>query len=70
MPPTQWCIMLSGLAIARAVRSHFIVDDALNVMMLTGVPNAPLPIQPDKSNINDNAEVSTMPPYIYICLMR
>ena len=42
------------------VRAHFIVDAALNAMMLTDVLNAPLPIQPDNSN--DNAEVATMPP--------
>ena len=52
--------MLSGKAISRAVRSHFIVDAALNAMMLTDVLNAPLPIEPDKSNSNDNAEVATM----------
>ena len=33
-------------------------------MMLTDVLDAPLPIQPDKSNSNDNAEVPTMPPYM------
>ena len=49
--------MLIGKAI---VRAHFIVDAALNAMMLTDVLNAPLPIQPDNSN--DNAEVATMPP--------
>ena len=52
--------MLSGKAIVRAVRAHFIVDAALNAMMLTDVLNAPLPIEPDKSNRNDNAEVATM----------
>ena len=30
-------------------------------MMLTDVLNAPLPIQPHKSNSNDNAELATMP---------
>ena len=54
--------MLSGKAIARAVRAHFIVDAALNAMMLTDVLDAPLPIQPDKSNSNYNAEEATMPP--------
>ena len=61
MPPTQW-YMLSGKVIARAVRAHFIVDAALSVMMVTDVLNAPLPIQTDKSNSNDNAEVAIMPP--------
>ena len=56
--------MLSGKAIARTVRAHFIVDAALNAMMLTDVINATLPIQPHKSNSNDNAKVATMPPDI------
>ena len=54
--------MLRGKAIVRAVRANFIVDAALNAMMLTDVLSGPLPIQPDKSNNNDNAEVETMPP--------
>ena len=62
MHQTQWCIMLIGKAIARAVRALFIVDAALNAMMLTDVLNDPLPNQPDKSNSNDNAEEATMPP--------
>ena len=49
--------VLIGKAI---VSAHFIVDAALNAMMLTDVLNSPLPIQPDSSN--DNAEVATMPP--------
>ena len=53
---------LSGKVIARAVRAHFVVDADLNAMMITDVLNAPLPIQPDKSNSNDNAEIATMPP--------
>ena len=54
--------MMSGKAITRAVRAPFIVDAALNAMMLTDVLDAPLPIQPDKSNSNDNAEEAPMPP--------
>ncbi len=54
--------MLSRKAIARVVRAHFIVDAALNALMLISVLNAPLPIQPDKSNSNDNAEAATMQP--------
>ena len=57
--------MLSGKAIARAVHAHFIFDAALNAMMHGDVLNAPLPIQPDKSNSNDNAEVATMLPDMY-----
>ena len=60
--PNSVVHMLSGKAIARAVRAPFIVDAALNAMMLTDVLDAPLPIQPDKSNSNYNAEESTMPP--------
>ena len=55
--------MLSGKAVARAVRALFIFDAARNVMMLTDVIKAPVKIQPDTSNSNDNAEVATMPPY-------
>ena len=54
--------VLSGKAIARGVRAHFIVDAALNTMMLTDVLNTPMLIQPDKSNSNDNADIATMPP--------
>ena len=59
--------MLSGKAIARAVRAHFIVDAALNALMLTNVLNAPLPSQHDISNNSDNAplnlaDIATMPP--------
>ncbi len=35
--------ILSGKAIARVVRGHFIVDSALNALMLADVPNVPLP---------------------------
>ena len=38
--------MLSGKAIARAVRGHFIVDAALNALVLHSGFNAPLPCQP------------------------
>ncbi len=55
-------VVLSGKAITRAVRAPFIFDAALNAMMRTDVLDAPLPIQPDKSNSNDNAEEATMPP--------
>jgi hypothetical protein len=39
--------MLSGKAIARAVRGHFIVDAALNALMLADALNVPLPRRPD-----------------------
>ena len=54
--------ILSGKAIARAVRAHFSVDASLNALILTAVLNAPLSIQPDESNSNNNAEVATFPP--------
>ena len=44
--------MLSGKAIARAVRAHFIVDTALNVLILRRVLNAPLPCQESKDDNN------------------
>ena len=46
--------MLSGKAIARAVRAHFIVDAALNAPMLKSFFNVPLPCQPDISDSNGN----------------
>ena len=54
--------ILNGKAIARVVRAHFSVDAALNALILTAVLNAPLSIQPDKSNSNNNADVATVPP--------
>ena len=60
--------MLSGKAISRAVRAHFIVDAALNALMLNGVYNAPLPCQqiPESDGSNDHnpdiTEVGTRPP--------
>ena len=55
--------ILSGKAITRAVRAYsFSVGAVLNALMFTDVLNAPLSIQPDKSNSNNNAEVATMPP--------
>ena len=54
--------MLNGKAIARAVRTHCIVDAALNALMLTNVLNALLQIQPNKSNSNAIVEGATMLP--------
>ena len=54
--------ILNGKAIALVVRAHFSVDAALNALILTAVLDAPLSIQPDKSNSNNNAEVATVPP--------
>ena len=56
--------MLSGKPIARAIRAHFIVDAALNALMLKSVFNAPLP---EKSDGNENedpdmAETVARPP--------
>ena len=45
--------MLSGKAISRALRGHFIVDAALNALMLKSVLNAPLPCQPEVSENED-----------------
>ena len=46
--------MLSGKAIARAIRGHFIVDAVLNAKLLSKVLDAPLPCQPDGSDNNEN----------------
>ena len=43
--------MLSGKAIARAVRGHFIVDAALNALLLHSGFNAPLPCQPIEADV-------------------
>ncbi len=48
--------MLSGKAIARAVRAHFIVDAALNALILKSGFNVPLPCQPDTSASSDNED--------------
>ena len=46
--------MLSGKAIARAVRAHFIVDAALNALILRRVLNAPIPCQPETPESKDD----------------
>ena len=65
-PDIDICLQRSGAyagkAIARTVRAHVIFDAALNVLMLTDVLNSHLPIQPDKSNSNNNTEIATVPP--------
>lgn len=43
--------MLSGKAIARAIRGHFLVDAALNTMLVANAYNIPLPQQRTKSII-------------------
>ena len=52
--------MLSGKAIARAVRGHFIIDAALNALMLHSGFNAPLPCQP-MSYSSDNEAYAEAP---------
>jgi len=49
--------MLSGKAIARAVRGHFIVDAALNALILHCGLNAPLPCQPMSHSSDNEADV-------------
>ncbi len=49
--------MLSGKAIARAVRGHFIVDAALNALILHSGFNAPLPCQPMSHSSDNEADV-------------
>ena len=50
--PTAVVHTLSGNAIARAVRAHFIIDAALNALILRNVLNIPLPCQPKTSECN------------------
>ena len=45
---------LSGKAIARAVRAYFIVNAALNALILRRILNAPLPCQPVTPESNDD----------------
>ncbi len=49
--------MLSGKAIARAVRGHFIIDAALNALILHSGFNAPLPCQPMSHSSDNEADV-------------
>ena len=58
--PSTVIHMLSGKAIARAVRAHFIVDAALNALMLRKVFNVPLPCHTEapESNDSDNDEAA------------
>ena len=60
--PNAVVYTLSWKAIARAVRAHFSVDAALKALILIAVLNAPLSIQHDTSNSNNNGEVATVPP--------
>jgi len=52
--------MLSGKAIARALRVHCIIDAALNTLMLRKVFNVPLPCHTEapESNDSDNDEAA------------
>ena len=43
--------MLSGKVIARTVHAHFIIDGALNALILL---NTPLPCQPETPECNDD----------------
>jgi len=51
--------MLSGKAIARAVRVHFIVDAALYALVLRKLFNVPLPCHTEapENNDSDNDEL-------------
>jgi len=54
--PTAVVHMLSGKAIAQAVHAHFIVDAALNALILRRVLNAPLLCQLETSENNDDTD--------------
>ena len=42
--------MLSGKAVLRAIRGHFLVDGALNTMLASKTFNVPLPIKSTKEH--------------------
>ena len=46
--------MLSGKAIARAVRGHFLVDAALNALLVCNTFNLPLPISAGRNPPNED----------------
>ena len=52
--------MLSGKAIARAIRGHFLVDGALNAMLVCDTFNLPLPFNAD-INPDENDELQAEP---------
>jgi hypothetical protein len=45
--------MISGKAISRAVRGHFMVDSALNTMMVANAYNMPLPYKEEDDQTSD-----------------
>ena len=47
--------MLSGKAIARAVRGHFLVDAALNALLVCNTFNLPLPVTAGRNPSNEDA---------------
>lgn len=54
--PNAVVYMLNGKAIAWAVHVRFVVDTALNALILRRVLNAPLPCQPEISESNDDSD--------------
>lgn len=50
--------MLTGKAVARAVRGHFLVDAALNTLLVCNTFNIPLPIN---TSIDDAVQTSDEP---------
>jgi hypothetical protein len=57
--PTAVSHMMSGKAIARAVRGHFLVDTALTTLMMSEIYGLPLPKV--EGNIDQNGGESIMP---------
>lgn len=52
--------MLSGKAVSRAIRGHFLVDGALNAMLASKTFNVPLPVKSTKER--DTAESEEVSP--------
>ena len=55
--------MLSDKAIARAVRGHFIVDSALNALILASIFNVPIPGVSEMANNEPEEVMETMQTY-------
>jgi hypothetical protein len=52
--------MLSGKALSRARRGHFLVNAALNIILMSGACRLPLPQMSDHTPLDDG-QLSTLP---------
>ena len=53
--------MLTGKAIARAVRGHLIVDAALNALLLSRMLNVQLPVQTAVDDTETDESIASVP---------